>query len=136
MIVILMAYLAGWFFAAFYYTPLRPFEQFPEIARGHTCVHLDHGQPAYMVLERGEPVFYDLWTNRSIGTYYAYTDRFMRQTAYRYIQMTSPVYCNKTLFQIMTESRFVNRTVPYRVSEMRTKTWWNRCVRHYQEKYM
>ena len=139
MIVLLMAYLAGWLYAAFLYnyTPLRPFDQFPEIARGHTCVHLDHEEaPAYMVLERGEPVFYDLWTNRTIGSYYSYTGRILRPNAFNRIRMSSPVYWHKTLYQVLTEPRSFNRTVPpvlLKVYEKRKEYWWNRCVQHYRE---
>ena len=140
MIVILIAYLAGWFYAAFLYnyTPLHPFHQFPEIARGHTCVHLDQKDPvpAYMVLERGEPVFYDLWTNKTIGSYYAYTGRFIRPNAFYRIRMSSPVYFHKTLYQVLTEPRPFNRTVPpvlLKIYEKRKEYWWDRCVRHYQE---
>jgi hypothetical protein len=138
MIVILAAYLVGWLFAAFFYTPLRPFEQFPEIARGHTCVHLDQDNeaPAYMVLERGEPIFYDLWTNRTIGSYYTYTNRFIRSNAFKKIRMTSPVYWQKTLYQVLTEPKPFNRTVPpvlLKIYEKRKAYWWTRCVSHYQE---
>jgi len=142
MIVILVAYLVGWLYAAFLYnyTPLRPFHQFPEIARGHTCVHLDQGNepgsPAYMVLERGEPVFYDLWTNETIGSYYAYTGRILRPNAFNRIRMTSPVYWHKTLYQVLTNPKPLNRTVPpvlLRIYEKRKDYWWTRCVRHYQE---
>jgi hypothetical protein len=138
MITLLVAYLSGWLYAAFLYTPMRPFEQFPELAYGHTCVHLDQGDPvpAYMVLERGEPVFYDLWTNETIGNYYAYTNRLLRSSAFNRIRMTSPVYWHKSLYQVLTNPKPLNRTVPpvlLKIYEKRKAYWWNRCVRHYQE---
>jgi hypothetical protein len=138
MIVLLLAYLAGWLYAAFLYTPIRPFEQFPEIARGHTCVHLDQDNtfPAYMVLERGEPVFYDLWTNRTLGSYYDYTGQYIRSRAFHKIRMTSPVYWKKTLYEVLTHPKQFKRTVPpvlLKIYEKRKEYWWMRCVRHYQE---
>ena len=137
MITLLVAYLSGWLYAAFLYTPMRPFEQFPELAYGHTCVHLDQEEaPAYMVLERGEPVFYNLWTNETIGSYYAYTGRFIRPNAFYRIRMTSPVYWHKSLYEVLTNPKPLNRTVPpvlLKIYEKRKEYWWNRCVRHYQE---
>ena len=135
--IVLLAYLTGWVFAAFVYTPLRPFEQFPEIARGHTCVHLDSlDTPAYMVIERGEPVFYDLWTNQTIGSSYTYTGRITRTGAYTKIHMTSPVYWQKTLYEVLMAPTLFTRTVPpvlLKIYEKRKEYWWSRCVRHYQE---
>jgi hypothetical protein len=138
MIVLLMAYLAGWLYAAFFYTPLRPFEQFPEIARGHTCVHLDqeNSMPAYMILERGEPVFYDLWTNRTLGSYYDYTGQYIRPSAFHKIRMTSPVYWHRTLYEVLTHPKQFTRTAPpvlLKIYEKRKEYWWSRCVRHSQE---
>ena len=138
MLTLLSAYLAGWIYAATLYNPIRPFEQFPEIAHGHTCVHLDRGNqtPAYMVLERGEPVFYDLWTNKTIGNYYTYTNRMLRSSAYNKIHMTSPVYWHKTLYEVLTGPIPFNRTIPLvllKIYEKRKDYWWTRCVRHYQE---
>jgi len=138
MITLLVAYLSGWLYAAFLYTPMRPFDQFPELAYGHTCVHLDQGDsvPAYMVLERGEPVFYDLWTNETIGNYYTYTNRLLRSSAFKKIRMTSPVYWHKSLYQVLTNPKPLNRTIPpvlLKIYEKRKEYWWNRCVRHYQE---
>jgi len=137
MIVLLFVYLAGWLYAALVYTPVRSFEQFPEITRGHTCVHLDQDPevPAYMVIEQGEPVFYDLWSNRTIGSYYTYTGRITRTGAYRKIHMSSPVYWQKTLYQVLTEPKMFKRTVPpvlLKIYEKRKEYWWLRCVRHYQ----
>jgi hypothetical protein len=137
MILLLMVYLAGWLYASLVYIPVRPFEQFPEIARGHTCVHLDTlDTPAYMVLERGEPVFYDLWTNRTIGSSYTYTGSITRTGAYTKIHMTSPVYWQRTLYQVLTDPIPFKRTVPpvlLKIYENRKEYWWSRCVRHYQE---
>ena len=127
LIAILMAFVARLFFR-----PTMPLNNFPEIARGHTCVHLFNPHsgphsPAVMTFQAQTPVFTDLYTNRSAIVYKGYT---LRQ-----IYMTSPVYRRKSVYQtLLGKPLFQIMTPTVRtILENRNKTWWSRCDRHWRE---
>jgi len=126
---------------AFLWRPSPPltFAEFPIIYGGHTAVHqVDrYGSavvPAYMVFLHGEPRFYRLYTNESIGSYIDYTRTTNRLTAYKSIRTSMPLYKGYSLFQILqTKPHNLTHPAIKRIYEERKRVWWERCVYHWEE---
>ena len=118
----------------------QTFSRFPVIYEGHTPVHQvdQHGtpcNPAYMAFSNGEPIFYKLYTNETIGSYTEYTRVHQRSAAYRRIYTSAPLYRGYTLYGILTRAKpFVPRDpLIKRIYEERRRVWWERCVRDWED---
>jgi len=126
---------------AFLWRPpsLRPFTNFPVIYGGHTAVHLIDGfgqpyEPASMAFLRGEPVFYKLYTNETIGSYREYTRIYSRASAYKSIYTSTPLYRGYSLLRILGTKPFVPRSPAIkRIYAERKRVWWERCVRDWED---
>ena len=121
--------------------PYPPISKFPEIWLGHTAVHLlEHGfpaQPAYMVWQEKRLMFYDLFTNRSIGDLYAYTGASTYKRAYARVYLTAPSYRRRSLHEYFSNSHFahhgpLNPTIQA-ILERRKEFWWPLAIRQHQE---
>jgi hypothetical protein len=119
---------------------LRPFSDFPVIYGGHTAVHLldENGQPyepAYMAFVRGEPVFYKLYTNETIGSYTAYSRIVSRVAAYKSIYTSAPIHKGYSLYRLLMTTRpFIPRNPTIkRIYAQRKRVWWERCVRDWED---
>jgi len=117
-----------------------PLTNFPEIARGHTCVHLltpsgTPYSPAVMFFQQSQsttksnrnrnPIFIDLYTNKTVSHY----------KNFRRIYMTSPVYQRRSLHQTLRGKPLFEIMSPAvrKIFDDRNTTWWNRCHRHWLE---
>jgi hypothetical protein len=118
---------------------LRSFSDFPVIYGGHTAVHLldVNGvpyEPATMAFVRGEPVFYKLYTNETIGSYTAYTRLKGRAAAYKSIYTSEPLHRGYNLYQLLMTKPFVPRSAAIkRIYAERKRVWWERCVRDWED---
>jgi hypothetical protein len=116
-----------------------PFSAHPTIYQGHIAVHLlKEGQPfapAYMVFEQGEPRFYHLYTNQSIGSYREYTRLHSQKESYASIYTSTPMYKGYSLYRILTQVKpFRPHTAAIRrIYELRKQIWWERCVRNWEQ---
>ena len=119
--------------------PPYSFIPHPTIYEGHTAVHLmSQGRPfapAYMVFEQGIPQFYHLYTNQSIGSYREYTRLYSLAAAYKAIYTSTPMYKGYSLYRILTRVKPFRPESPaiHRIFELRTRVWWERCVRNWEE---
>jgi hypothetical protein len=119
--------------------PPYSFIPHPTIYEGHTAVHLmSQGRPfapAYMVFEQGIPHFYHLYTNQSIGSYREYTHLYSQRAAYKAIYTSMPMYKGYSLYRILTRVKPFRPESPaiHRIFELRTRVWWERCVRNWEE---
>ena len=113
--------------------------QFPEIYYGHTGVYvIEHGEPsrpAYMVFEKKRPMFYDLYTNQTIGTAAQYS-KGLADRPYKAIRFTEPLYKGRTLYDLMTRikppKRSANPTIQ-KIYARRRLYWWKRLDRQFRE---
>ena len=120
-------------------SPSLSFAEYPVIYGGHTAVHMINQQgqpfaPAYMVFHKGEPRFYHLYTNATIGTYRDYTKTARRASAYKTIHTSTPLYKGYSLYQILQTKPF-NLTHPAikKIYKERARVWWERCVKYWEE---
>jgi len=127
------------FYAFLWRSSLRAFSDFPVFYQGHTAVHLLDvngmpSEPAYMAFVRGEPVFYTLYTNKTIGSYREYSHIQSRIAAYKSIYTSTPLYKGYSLYQILTSTRpFIPRNPTIkRIYAERKRVWWERCVRDWE----
>ena len=130
------------FYIMFFRQPgLRSFSDFPVIYGGHTAVHLldENGhpyEPATMAFVRGEPVFYKLYTNETIGSYTAYTRVHGRVTASKSIYTSEPLHRGYSLYRLLMTKPFVPRSAAIkRIYAERKRVWWERCVRNWEDYY-
>ena len=124
-------------------SPDAVLHQFPEIYYGHTGVYVIEGgtdgqrpsRPAYMVFENRRPIFYDLYTNQTIGTAAQYS-KGLAGHPYRAIRFTEPLYKGRTLYDLVTRvkppRRQVNPTIQ-KIYARRRLYWWKRLDRHFRE---
>ena len=120
-------------------TPAAVFYQFPEIYYGHTGVYVieqgEPSRPAYMVFERRQPMFYDLYTNQTIGTASQYT-KGIAGHPYEVIRFTQPLYKGRTLYDLMIRvkpPRRVSDPTIQKIYAHRRMYWWKRLDRHFRE---
>lgn len=120
-------------------SPAAVFYKFPEIYYGHTGVYVieqgEPSRPAYMVFERKQPIFYDLYTNQTIGTAFQYSKGLVGHP-YDVIRFTQPLYKGRTVYDLMTRvkppRRQVNPTIQ-KIYAHRRLYWWKRLDRHFRE---
>jgi len=120
-------------------SPAAVFYKFPEIYYGHTGVYVieqgEPSRPAYMVFERKQPIFYDLYTNKTIGTAFQYTKGIHRHP-YEVIRFTQPLYKGRTLYDLMTKVKpprhQINPTIQ-KIYAHRRLYWWKRLDQHFRE---
>jgi hypothetical protein len=138
-IQILFAALCVYVARLFFRTSTYPLANFPEIARGHTCVHLltPGGipySPAVMLFppqtsKLSFPIFIDLYTNKTVTHYTG--------TSFRRIYMTSPVYRRQSLHHVLRSKpvfQFESMSpAVHQILDGRNTTWWTRCHRHWLE---
>jgi hypothetical protein len=131
-IQLLLAALFVFMARLFFSSPSYPLTNFPEIARGNTCVHLLTPSgipytPAVMLFQMGKPNFIDIYTNQTAAHY--------RGISFRKIYMTSPVYRRKSLHQTLTGRPLFQTISPavQQIFDNRNATWWTRCHRHWME---
>jgi hypothetical protein len=139
-----IAYL-GAFYAAYLMWVQPPYPsitKFPDIWHGHTAVHQQsYGfpmKPAYMVWQDRQLVFYDLFTNRSIGDLHAYTHCFTIRCAYRKVHLTPPIYGRRSLHEYFANPHFIQHKGPMHpmiqaLLDRRKQFWWPVAVRQHKD---
>ena len=120
-------------------SPSAAIHKFPEIYYGHTGVYVIEGgqpsRPAYMVFENRRPMFYDLYTNQTIGTASQYTKGLPRHP-YEVIRFTQPLYRGRTLYDLVARikpPRWVTDPTIQKIYAHRRLYWWKRLDRHFRE---
>jgi len=121
--------------------PYPPINKFPEIWQGHTAVHLiDHGfpvKPAYMVWQDRRLLFFDLFTNKTIGDLHTYTGAYTYRRAYLKVHLTPPIYGQRSLHEYFSNPHFVHHGTLHptiqAIMDRRRLNWWPVAVRHHRE---
>ena len=143
--ILTLVYFMGAFTALYCFMrttlPYRPITEFPQIWLGHTAVHqLIDGypvQPAYMVWQDRRLMFYDLFTNKTIGDLYDYTKAYTYRGAYPRVYLTEPIYGRRSLHEYFLRPHYhyeePRHPAIQAVYRRRRAFWWERCVRLHQE---
>lgn len=121
--------------------PYPPINKFPEIWLGHTAVHLmDHGfpvQPAYMVWQERRLMFYDLFTNKSLGDLATYTGSYTYRRAYLKVHLTPPIYGQRSLHEYFSNPHFMHHGMLHptiqAIMERRRVYWWPVAVKQHKD---
>jgi len=124
-------------------SPDAVLHQFPEIYYGHTGVYvIEDGvdgqgpsRPAYMVFENRRSMFYNLYTNKTIGTASQYT-KGIAGNPYKAIHLTQPLYRNRTLYDLVSRIKPPRRVTDPTIQKIyarRRLYWWKRLDRHFRE---
>jgi hypothetical protein len=136
----------SFFYWIFVKSPVKlyPLTHFPELYEGGpTCVHLldpdskSPIKPAYFILdERGEPTFIDLYTNQTIGNTYQYTGSWFVTRAYKKIRLTDIIYNHKRIYDyVRNKHNGIDASNPLwqRIWAERRIDWWPRLVSQYEQ---
>ena len=115
--------------------------KFPEIYYGHTGVYVIEeskpSRPAYMVMHNNRPLFYDLYTNQSIGTAYDYVKGLPQSShPFHNILLTQPLYKGRTLHELVTRikpPRHSPDSTIQKIYARRRMYWWKRLDRQFRE---
>ena len=143
LLVVLVVAIAYATVSHLFVSPAAVLHQFPEIYYGHTGVYVIEGgvdgqepsRPAYMVFENRRPMFYDLYTNQTIGTASQYT-KGITGHPYKGIRFTQPLYRGRTLYDLVTRikpPRYQMNPTIQKIYAHRRLYWWKRLDRHFRE---
>ena len=105
-----------------------------------TGVHLLNWQgkpvkPAYMILQPdGQPLFYDLNTNQTIGNISAYTSFKGIKTAEHAVRLTGGVFKSWSILDLRAYKPILPPIGPFgrRMYQKKNETWWLRAQHNYR----
>ena len=92
-------------------------------------------KPAYMILQPdGQPLFYDLNTNRTIGDIFAYTGFKGIKLAEHAVHLTGGVFKSWSLLDLRGYKPILPPLGPFgrRMYQKKNETWWLRAKQNYR----
>jgi len=118
----------------------QPLENYEFLHLMPAGVHLLNWQgqpvkPAYMILQPdGQPLFYDLNTNQTIGDLFTYTGYKGIKSAEHHVHLTDGVFKSWSLLDLRNQKTILPPLGPFgrRMYQRKNETWWLRAQQNYR----